>query len=80
MFNFIDNVARRLVRQGLRKALLEGSTFWAVIGAAALVVRLLARPEKPKVRHERLAVGESLIVTHVAPQGRSSRRRADGDA
>ena len=37
MFNLLDNLARRLVRQGLRKAVLEGSTIWAVIGAAALL-------------------------------------------
>jgi hypothetical protein len=79
MFALLDNVARRLVRRGVRRGLLEGSTAWVGIGAVALLVRLLIRPETPRVVREELSLGETIIVSHVAPppQSRRQRRRAD---
>jgi hypothetical protein len=75
----LDRISRRLMHRGLRQGLLEGSALWLVVGAAAWLVRLLVTPEPPKVVSEQLALGESVIVTHLPPgPTRRQARRAAG--
>jgi hypothetical protein len=69
MFGLLDGLARRLIRHGLRRGVLEGDLRWVVIAAGALVVRLLAKPEKEHVIREKVKLGEQLIVTHRLPDG-----------
>ena len=75
MFGLVDALARRLVKRGIRQGLIEGSTAWLVIGALAWLVRLLVRPEAPKVVREQLRLGESITVTHASPPPQRGRRR-----
>ena len=79
MIAFLDSLARRLVRRGIRRGVLEGSAPWLVITAAAGLFRLLSRPERVKVSREDLALGESIIVTHLPapPRGRRARRAGE---
>jgi hypothetical protein len=75
-----DKLIRRVVRRGLRQGLLEGSAAWLVVGGLAWLLRLLLRPEAPKVLREELRVGESLTVTHLpAPPSARRRRRDEGE-
>jgi hypothetical protein len=72
----LDRVSRRVMRRGLRQGLLEGSALWLVAGALAWLFRLLTTPEAPKVVREQIALGESLLVTHLpAPPTRRAERR-----
>jgi hypothetical protein len=64
VLTFVDNLARRLVRQGLRRGLLEGNPAWVAVLAFALLFRLVSRPQRPRVITEQLRVGETLTVTH----------------
>lgn len=77
-----DRLTRRLVRDGLRRGILEGNDLWLAVGSVAFLVRVLARKDKPKVVTEQLALGESIVVSHQpAPlRGRAARRagRAGG--
>src|ERR1700689_5380362 len=65
MLGLVDNLARRIVRRGFRRGLIEGSSIWLVAGALAWLVRIVVRPEAPKMTREDLRVGESIIVTHL---------------
>lgn len=78
MFALLDRISRRIVRRGLRQGLLEGSSLWLVAGAVAWLFRLLTTPESPRVVRERIAVGESIVVTHLPapPSARVARRAA----
>jgi hypothetical protein len=80
MLGLVDSLARRLVRRSLRRGLLEGSSVWLVVGAVAWLVRLLVRPEAEKVVREDLRLGETIMVSHLAPpervRGRKARERA----
>jgi hypothetical protein len=67
MWSALDGLSRRVMRRGLRQGLLEGSSLWLVAGALAWLFRLLATPEAPKIVREEIALGESLIVTHLPP-------------
>ena len=67
MLTLLDTVARRLVRHGVRRGVLEGNPIWIAVLAVALLVRLLARPQRPRVQREKLRLGETLTVRHVAP-------------
>lgn len=73
----LHRLSRRLLRQGIRRGLFEGSELWIAIGAVALLVRVLTKPWQPPVAGERLRVGESIVVTHLPPPpGRRAARRA----
>ncbi len=73
----LDRLARRWVRQGLQRGLLKGESRYLVLGAAALVVRLMLRPEAPRIVREELQLGETLVVRHApAPPTRRQRRKA----
>lgn len=76
--SYVDAVARRLVRRGLRAGLLEGNRTWLAVAAIAAVVRLLWRAEAPEVLREDLRVGETIIVHHrpAPPTKRQARRLA----
>lgn len=77
MLALLDRISRRVVRRGLRQGLLEGSSLWLVAGVLAWLFRLLSTPEAPRVVRERIALGESIVVTHVpAPSSRRRARRA----
>ena len=82
MRNYLDRWTRRLVRRGLRAGLIEGSNTWLSIGAIAWLVRFLSRRPPPQVNVERLRLGESILVTHVAapPRSRRQRRKAARNA
>jgi len=60
----IDPLVRRLFRRGIRQGLAEGSAIWLAVAVAAGVIRLLTRPEEPRVIREELAPGETIVVTH----------------
>jgi len=74
----LDRISRRIVRRGLRQGLLEGSSLWLVAGVLAWLFRLLTTPERPRVVREQIALGESILVTHVPaePTRRAARRAA----
>jgi hypothetical protein len=77
MFALLDRLTRQVMRRGLRQGLLEGSSIWLVAGALAWLLRLIATPEAPRVVREEIAVGESILVSHLpAPPTRRQRRRA----
>ncbi len=78
MLSLIDRLSRRLVRRGLRQGLLDGSSIWLAVAALAWLLRLLASAERPKVVREDLALGESIVVTHLPPAPtRRHQRRAE---
>jgi len=82
VFGLVDSLARRVARRGLRRGLADGSAAWIALGAAAWLLRLLVRPEQPKVTREELRVGETLLVRHLPPpptrrQQRKATRRGD---
>ena len=72
----IDRLTRRVMRDGLRRGILEGDNLWMILGSVALLVRVISKKDKPKVVSETLALGESIVVTHLASAngGRPSRR------
>jgi hypothetical protein len=81
MGKLIERITNSLVRRGLRRGLLEGSNLWLALGAVAFVVRFISRPEEPKLVSERLALGESIVVTHLpAPASGRKAGKKGGDA
>jgi hypothetical protein len=76
MRNYVQRLSKRLLRQGLRRGLVEGNDLWLVIGAVALLTRVLTKPYQPNVVVERLKAGEGLEVRHIPNprRGRSARR------
>lgn len=76
MRKLIDRFTKRALRDGLRRGVLGGNDMWLAIGAIGLLVKVLTKKDEPKVVTERLAVGESLTVTHLpAPPSRRAARR-----
>jgi hypothetical protein len=71
----VDRIIRRVLRKAFTVGVLEGSGTWIIAGAAALLARLLWKPERPKVQRERLALGETIVLTHRLPEP-SGRHRA----
>lgn len=68
----VNRAIEDATRTGLRKGFREGSTFWVVVGTAAIAMRLYRRfggPGTATVVTERLAPGEAILVTHFAPDG-----------
>jgi len=66
-----------LVRKGLRRGLVGGETLWLVLGGAALALRLAARVLRKKeevVFSEKLALGERILISHLAPRRHNGRR------
>ena len=74
IFRLLQPLVRSALRRAFRQGVLEGSVLWLAAGAGALLVRLLFRPEEPRVQRERLRVGETLVVTHRGPPERVPRR------
>jgi len=74
VLSLVDKIARRLLRRGLRRGLIEGNIWWLCIAAAAGVVRLLFKAEAPIVQREKLALGETITVTHRPPDPKPRRR------
>jgi hypothetical protein len=76
MRNYVQRLSKRLLRQGVRRGLLEGNDVWLAIGALALLARVLTKPYQPNVVVERLKAGEGLEVRHIPTprRGRSGRR------
>jgi hypothetical protein len=55
------------MRRGFNRGVVEGSTFWLVMGALALLARLAGRALRRSpdvVLSERLRPGETLYITH----------------
>jgi hypothetical protein len=75
IFGVVDRIIRRLIRRSFKLGVLEGSVPWLVAGAAALVARLMFKPQPPKIQREKLAVGESILITHRPPPEREHRKR-----
>jgi hypothetical protein len=77
----IDRLTRRALRDGVLRGLFGGSDLWLAIGALGLLVKVLTRKDAPKVVIERLALGESLVVTHLPPppRGRAARKEPGAD-
>jgi len=66
-----------LVRKGLRRGLFGGETLWLVLGGGALALQLaikVMRKKEDVVFTEKLAVGDSIVITHRAPTGHKRRR------
>jgi hypothetical protein len=76
VLSLVDKIARRLLRRGLRRGLIEGNIWWLCIAAAAGVVRLLFKAEAPIVQREKLALGETITVTHRPAQVKPKRQRS----
>lgn len=74
MLGFLDPFARRLVRHGIRRGLVEGSAPWIVVALAVAIVRFALRPERPLVAKADLALGESIVVTHVPSPEREPKK------
>ncbi len=70
----LQRVTKDLVSKGFKRGVVEGNGLWLVVGALALVVRVVSKPEPPKVVTEQLRLGESIVVTHLPPP--PSRRKA----
>jgi len=80
--SYLDRWARQLVRRGVRSGLIGGSNIWLSIGAIAWLFRFLSRRPPRQVSVERLRLGETILVSHVAapPRGRRAKRKAARDA
>lgn len=76
IFGIVDRLIRRLIRRSFKLGVLEGSVPWLVVGAAALVMRLMFKPEPPKIQRERLALGETIVVSHVPSLESKSRNKS----
>ena len=66
-----------LVRQGLRRGLLGGENLWLVVGGGALALRFAVRVMRKReevVFSEKLALGETLVITHRPPAGQNGPR------
>jgi hypothetical protein len=74
--SYFERLTRNLVRRGIRDGLLGGNGIWLALGAAAWLVRWLARTPSQRVVVEKLQVGETLVVTSVPPPpfGRKARK------
>jgi hypothetical protein len=77
----IDRLTRRALRDGVLRGLFGGSDLWLAVGALGLLVKVLTRKDTPRVVTERLALGESLVVTHLPPppRGRAARKASVTD-
>jgi hypothetical protein len=75
MSGLFDRLTRSLLRQGLRRGLLEGSAAWLIVLAAVWLVRLLGRPEEPQRLTARLPAGQSILVRQLEPLSRRARKR-----
>jgi hypothetical protein len=75
IFGVIDNIIRRLLRRAFKLGVLEGSVPWLVAGALGLLVRLMFKPEPPKIQHEKLALGETIVITHCRPPEPERRKK-----
>ncbi|MGH9292273.1 MAG: hypothetical protein ACRDZ6_05785 [Acidimicrobiales bacterium] len=71
----LGRVLSFFIRRGLRQGLIGGSSAWLAVGALAWLVRLLKRRPAEAVVTEKLALGESILVSHVPPppRGRAAR-------
>ncbi|MGH9297515.1 MAG: hypothetical protein ACRDZP_06005 [Acidimicrobiales bacterium] len=75
MRSIFDRLTRTLVRRGIREGFFAGDGKWAVLGAAAWLVRFLMKKREPKVIVEHLGPGESLTVSSVPPPLRGRKKR-----
>ncbi len=58
------------LRNSWRRGVLGGSGPWLVVGAGALVVKLVSRGRTPKVVYsEQLEPGQAIVVSHLAGDG-----------
>lgn len=75
MRNWFERLTAALVRRGVRQGVLGGNGTWLAIGAVAWLARFLARRPERRVVVEELALGETIVVTNVAPPPTGRRRR-----
>jgi hypothetical protein len=75
IFGIVDRLIRRFLRRAFKLGVLEGSVPWLAAGGVALLVRLMFKPESPKIRREKLALGETLVITHRAPPSPEGRKK-----
>jgi hypothetical protein len=75
---YLERWARQLVKRGWRDGVVGGSNVWLSVGAVVWLFRLMWRKPAAKVHVEELALGESLLVSHVPapPRTRRDRRKA----
>lgn len=70
-----DGLLAAGVTRGLTRGLIGGSSSWLVAGGLAFLLRRLRRGRRPRVLTEALAPGESVMISHLAPE-RGRRRGA----
>ena len=78
MGRYLERWARQLVKRGWRDGVVGGSNVWLSVGAVVWLFRLMWRKPAAKVHVEELALGESLLVSHVPapPRTRRDKRKA----
>lgn len=77
MKGWIDRRLRQILRRGVRDGLLAGDGLWLALGAFAWLGRFLLKTREPEVVREKLAIGQTIVVTNLGPPlSRRQRRKA----
>ncbi len=66
MAKLFEHLAKQLVTRGFKKAVTEGSLLWVGVAALGVVAQFVIKRRQPKVAVEKLHLGESIIISHMA--------------
>jgi hypothetical protein len=72
MGKLFEYLTKQLVAKGFKKAISEGSLLWVGIAALGLVVQFFMKHRQPKVAVEKLRLGESIVISHLARNSSST--------